>query len=209
MAADNQLVVNLAQLLGQRHQQGTKMRVDGGAAALEHKAAGIILDQDPQPLGDDLHLDIGHCVRARGQLVHQPGQGLQIGLGVIVRSFPRCAVFRLRRFNPGQDRLLPRLSRLLVLSGLPGYGVFQRHGAQTIKNTGPAVEHGFITIALEGHTLFVSLGLNDPQHHEQGHHGQGEVGKRNLPRTAVQYLMAALGAAFDDDLLAQFVTPSH
>ena len=71
MPADDQLVLDLAQHAGKNPEQPGEVRIEHGAAALEHETLLVILDQDAQALGHHVHLQIRQRVDLPGDLLHQ------------------------------------------------------------------------------------------------------------------------------------------
>src|SRR5690606_19027144 len=137
---------------------------------------------------------VGQGVHFAGDLAHQLGKAFQLFRGTIAQAAislfsPLIAVrFGLRRTNRDAIQL-------------------QRRSAGAVEYAGTAVHQRIAFLITVGRVGQLHSRLNDPQHHEQRHHGQGEVGEGHLPGAAVSLFMALLAAPSNDDFALAALVP--
>src|SRR5690606_17361030 len=135
---------------------------------------------------------VGQGVHFAGDLAHQLGKRLQL-LG---RAIALAAI----RFGP--------LLAFLTRSRADRDAVqLQRRSAGAVEYAGTAVHQRIAFLITVGRVGQLHSRLNDPQHHEQRHHGQGEVGEGHLPGAAVSLFMALLAAPSNDDVALAALVP--
>src|SRR5690606_11373458 len=187
VAADDQLVVDLHQYTRQHTEQFAEMRIQGGAATLEHEALLIVLDQDAQALWHHIDLEIGQRIDLAGNLAHQLAEFLQLFGGAVAQ-----AAILLGPLLTARNLRLGRTNRDTVQ--------LQRRSAGAVEYPRASIHQRVAFLCAIGGVGQLHARLHDPQNHEQRHHGQGEVGKCHHPGAAVRIVVALLTAALDDDL---------